>query len=120
MGTIQVALGCLAMGIVQIILLVKIWKMTSDVSSVNKKVRTDFTALQQANIQFLLGNADLAEKLLTESFVQSVMSYYKGLKDSEQHIDALEKKYAEYFGKIGRPVPDFTKYRGAEKYFSVK
>lgn len=103
-----------------IILFVKIWKMTNDVSSINEKASASFSFLEQANIQSLLGNADEAEKLLIESFIQNAIRYYKTYKNPEQYIDALEKKYAMFFEKIGRPVPDFSKYRDAEKYFFVK
>lgn len=102
---ILIILGQLVIGITLIILPIKIWIMTNDVSAINKKNKTTFAQIQQANIQFLTGDIDQAEKLLMESFVQTTRDYYRTFKKPEPFIDAFEKDMQDFLRKSAALSP---------------
>lgn len=107
-------------GILQIVLLFKIWTMTDNVSIIAGKLKKDVSSLQQANFYFLKGDIDKAEEKLTDSFILNAIILRKSYSNSDffdNRMRQLEKQYERYFKMIDRPMPDLKKFRDEGLYF---
>lgn len=109
----------IAFGILQIILFFKLWGMTNNVKRIWNKIDTENDNLSEACLSYVKGDIDQTEKLLNDSFIQNATFLYKSSDSYEDWVNEynkLEEKYTKVFNKIGRPLPDFEKYKDRNTY----
>lgn len=103
-----------AFGLLQILLLVKIWVMTNDVKAMKKHFMTvSETGLKKAKILLLKGKKDEAKKIYEDLFFGELFDIVRKEYTYEHQYQAIKEKYAEYCDHI-----DFEKYDTLEKFRS--
>ena len=98
--------------ILQIILFFKVWGMTNNVKDIRNSIK-------EANIAYLKGNIEEAEKLLNESFFKDISDLFYSTNSFakwKNGLRSLEWRYKEAFKKIDKQAPDFEKYRDTANY----
>lgn len=116
--TTIVSFAIIAFSILQIILFFKIWGMTNNVKRIWKNMNNG-KIFSKANLSYIQGNIDEAEKLLNEAFLLDVVNLSQITSDWDEWdagYNSLEEKYQRSFAKINRPAPDFKKYRNHKIY----
>lgn len=117
-GDVFYAILIIVSYVLSIILFFKVWRMTNDVREIKKHFtiissRTnihidDFTEELRKNA--ILGNIDIAKKILLKNFYEDVQNKAESLNRSEYkeksirpYVDNLRRQ----FGKIGEDIPDY-------------
>lgn len=110
-----ITLIVLAFGVMQIILLVKIWMMTNDVRKLKVELLRNNPSNESA-ILFLKGDKKAAHCKLLESFLQDVVIASNSTwtsnpeEDYRVSFDKIKVKYNSGFDKIGLGHPDYSLY----------
>lgn len=115
-----ITLIVVAFGVVQIILLVKIWRMTNDVRKLKAELLRNNPS-NEAAILFLKGDKEAAHNKLQESFLQDVVIASNSTwtsnpgDDYRVGFEKIKVKYNSGFDKIGLGHPDYSLYDELDK-----
>lgn len=107
----------IAIATLQIILLIKIWKMTDNVYSIKNKIesKTEENELYfKAKTAYVLGDLVKCQALLDEMFASEIVhirnnSFFN--KEYNDEFNSLTVKYTQIYEKMGVNMPDFSIYK---------
>lgn len=100
---IFIAIITIVVGVLQIVLFFKIWKMTNDVRKIKKKIDADLEIdrTDKIRIALLKGDKQKAIELLTDKLATELVRKSNEEYMTPDEISALKEKYAKEFLKLG-------------------
>lgn len=100
---ILTAIIAIVVGVLQIVLFFKIWKMTNDVRKIKKKIDADLEIdrTDKIRIALLKGDKQKAIELLTDKLATELVRKSNEEYMTPDEISALKEKYAKEFLKLG-------------------
>lgn len=100
---IFIAIITIVVGVLQIVLFFKLWKMTNDVRKIKKKIDADLEIdrTDKIRIALLKGDKQKAIELLTDKLATELVRKSNEEYMTPDEISALKEKYAKEFLKLG-------------------
>jgi len=101
-NTTSISIVFFIIGVIQIILIIKIWQMTNDVKTIKEKL--DVGVYKRDLIKSIVkGNTGHAIDLLTDAMIDDIDLFVNGKAFSS--IEEIKKKYEPKFKKLGTEIP---------------
>lgn len=111
--SIFISIIAIVVGVLQIVLLFKIWVMTNDVKKIKKKMDADIEIdrIDKIRIALLKGDKQKAIELLTDKLATELVKKSSEEFVTPEEIKDIKEKYAKEFAKLGvneLPIKDVS------------